>query len=83
MLVKNGEIFTVEKKKARTIPMANLIDEKRNLNPLAKKIFVEWFNKFSENGKMSEDQCAAFIHSCTSLLFFKKLIIFFLSIFNY
>jgi len=63
--IKNGETLSASKRATPAIPQANLIEPDGSLNPLAKKIFVEWFTTFSEDGKMSPDHCAAFIHSCT------------------
>ena len=66
MRLKNGEIFQAQKKPTSYLPMAELIDKNNVFNPLAKKIFVDWFYKFSENEMMTQENCAAFIHSCTS-----------------
>ena len=64
--IKNGETLTAAKGPTPPIPQANLLMADGSLNPAARKIFVEWFEIFSENGKMSPDNCAAFINSCTS-----------------
>ena len=64
--IKNGETLTAAKRPTPPIPQANLLNPDGSFNPAAKKIFVEWFEMFSENGKMSPDNCGAFIHSCTN-----------------
>jgi len=63
--IRNGETLIAGKRPTPPIPQANLILPDNSPNPLAVKIFIDWFNSFSENGRMSPEQCAAFIHSCT------------------
>jgi len=48
------------------IPQTPLVGSDDEINPLAKKIFIDWFTTFSENGRMSPKHCADFIHSCTN-----------------
>ena len=64
--IRNGETLTAAKRPTPPIPQANLLMPDGSMNPAAKKIFIDWFEMFSENGKMSPDGCAAFIHSCTN-----------------
>jgi len=64
--IRNGESLTASKRPTPPIPQVPLIMPDGTLNPLARKVFVEWFETYSENGKMSPEHCAAFIHSCTN-----------------
>ena len=64
--IRNGEVVTASKRPTPPVKQENLILADGSMNPAAKKIFVEWYEIHSENGKMNADQCAAFIHSCTN-----------------
>lgn len=64
--IRNSEELTANKRHTKPLPQADLTDSEGNLNPLAKKIFVEWFNEYSSEGKMNIEQCAGFINSCTN-----------------
>ena len=64
--IRNGEELTASKRPTNSTPQVELVDSNGSLNPTAKKIFIEWFNTYSENGKMDKEQCAAFINSCTN-----------------
>ena len=64
--IKNGETFTGQKRPTPPIPQAPLILSDGTLNPLARGVFQEWFKTFSEDGKMSQNHLAAFIHTCTN-----------------
>lgn len=64
--VKNGETFTVQKREGPPVEDAELITKDNKLNPKAKRIFQGWFKMFSVDGKMTPDQTAAFISSCTN-----------------
>ena len=64
--IRNGENLTASKRYTRPIEQANLVDSDGSLNPLVKKIFIDWFKEFSEDSKMNSEQCAAFINSCTN-----------------
>ena len=64
--IKNGENLTATRRPTPPIPQASLLLSDGSLNPAARKIFVEWFEIFAENGKMSPDGCANFINSCTN-----------------
>ena len=64
--IRNGELITASKRSTPPIPQAQLLQADDSINPLAKKIFVEWYEEHSENGRMNPEQCAAFIHSCTN-----------------
>ncbi len=71
---KNAEIFAVKdviqmvyvnlcqckKRTTEHVTQAKLVDEAGKLNPLARRIFVKWFNEFSTDGKMSKKQCAQY-----------------------
>ena len=37
----------------------------RELTPRMKKVIARWFEKYSEEGKMSKEKCAEFNNSCT------------------
>jgi hypothetical protein len=58
--------LAASKRATPSIPQVSLVNSDGSINPLANKIFVDWFTQFSDNGKMSPDHCAAFIHSCTN-----------------
>lgn len=62
--IKTGEILLAAKRKVE-VPTADLLLPDGSLNPALKKIFIEWFEQFSEDGKMSAENVAAFIGSCT------------------
>jgi len=64
--IRNGENITANKRPTPPIPQAPLVYSDGTVNPLAKKIFLEWFDTFSEDGRMSPQTCADFIHSCTN-----------------
>ena len=65
--IRNGETMTVQKRSTPGVPQVNLVNSDGTLNPLARRAFTEWFEKFSTDNKMSPDQCAGFINSCTSI----------------
>ena len=64
--IRNGETLTASRRPTPPIPQANLLMPDGSLAPAARKVFTEWFEMFSENGKMTPEGCANFIHSCTN-----------------
>lgn len=52
------------KLKIRSLPEVCLMQHDNTVNPKAKEIFAEWFENYSDNGKMNAEQCAAFADSC-------------------
>jgi hypothetical protein len=64
--LKNNESLIADKRPTPLIPQVALTNPDGSIVPAAKAIFTEWFNHFSENGKMNSDKCAEFINSCTS-----------------
>ena len=65
--IRNGESITASRRPTPSIPQTPLVNSEGVLHPLARKVFIDWFERFSENGKMAPDHCAAFINSCTSI----------------
>jgi ubiquitin carboxyl-terminal hydrolase 34 len=63
--IRNGETLVASKRPTPPIPQASFVLEDDSVNPLARKIFVDWFTFFSKDGKMNPKNCADFIHSCT------------------
>lgn len=65
MRFKPNEQFNVYKKSNTSVQKAPLVLQDGTLTPEARKIFIEWFNSFSTDGKMSPEQAAEFVRSCT------------------
>ena len=65
MKFKPNEQFNVYKKQMTSIQKAPLVLSDGSVSPEARKIFIEWFNMFSTDQKMSPEQAAEFVRSCT------------------
>lgn len=63
--VKNQEVLIANKRSTNEIEKAILVDNNGQLNKKLRQIFISWFTQYSTDGKMSMDQCASFINSCT------------------
>lgn len=64
--IRNGETIQAQRKPTPYVQQVALTNSDGSLVDGAKAIFTEMFEKFSENGKMAPEGCAAFIHSCTN-----------------
>ena len=63
--IKSGARLTATKLNDDSIKQDPLIGTDGELNPKARVIFEEWFDRFSEDGVMEPKDAAAFIRSCT------------------
>ena len=64
--IRNGETIQAQRKPTPYVQQVALTNPDGSIVDDAKVIFTEMFHKFAENGKMSPDGCASFIHSCTN-----------------
>jgi len=59
--------INVNKKNRNEFKQEELLDTKNQLTEKAKNVFIEIFNRFSSDGKMSLDQCIEFTKIATGI----------------
>lgn len=62
--IKNQEMLVAAKRITQEVERVDLT-ENGEMTAKLKSIVANWFNMYSTNKKMSMDQCASFINSCT------------------
>ena len=62
--IKNQEMLVAGKRVTQEVERVELT-ENNEMSAKLKSIVTNWYNMFSTNNKMSMDQCASFINSCT------------------
>ncbi|KAL4488468.1 hypothetical protein ABPG72_013036 [Tetrahymena utriculariae] len=61
----NNQNVIVQKQEKKWSRPMKLIRDNDSLTKKAQELFKEWFKAYSENGRMSMQNCAHFIESCT------------------
>lgn len=62
---KPNESLIANKQNLGNIPKAPLLNKDKTLSKEAINIFGEWFDDFSHDGLMTQEDCVEFIRSCT------------------
>ena len=63
--ITSNENFIATKRSQAHIPRAPFLFRDGELTPETKRIFHRWFDAFSVDDRMTREQCAAFVTSCT------------------